>query len=50
MSEFRLTPEMIGANNYSDYDPAWCDGDFCPRDCDICGRNAANREESGDDE
>ena len=39
----------IGTNNYSDYDPKWCDGQFCPRDCDICGRNAAEREE-GEDE
>ena len=36
MSDFRLTPEKIGANNYSDYDEAWCEGHFCPRDCEGC--------------
>ena len=45
MSEFRLTPDMIGMNNYSDYDPKYCDGEFCPRDCDICGRREENRED-----
>ena len=23
-------------NNLSDYDPRWCDGHFCPKDCDHC--------------
>lgn len=36
MSDFRLTTEMIGANNYELYDPAYCDGHHCPRDCNIC--------------
>jgi hypothetical protein len=36
MSEFRLTPEMIGMNNYEYYDPKFCDGNPCPRDCDKC--------------
>ena len=26
----------IGANNYTDYDPEYCDGEPCPRDCDRC--------------
>lgn len=26
----------IGMNNYSLYNPAYCDGRFCPRDCDKC--------------
>lgn len=26
----------IGMNNYSMYDPAYCDGEPCPRDCDKC--------------
>lgn len=26
----------IGANNYTDYDPEYCDGHYCPRDCDGC--------------
>ena len=45
MSEFRLTPEMIGMDNYSDYDPKWCDGHYCPRDCDVCGYRESEREE-----
>lgn len=43
-----LTPDMIGANNYSDYDPEYCDGHFCPRDCEICGYREGNREEEDD--
>lgn len=26
----------IGANNYSAYDPEFCDGHYCPRDCECC--------------
>lgn len=26
----------VGMNNYSDYDPDWCEGHYCPRDCDGC--------------
>ena len=26
----------IGMNNYSNYDPKYCDGHYCCRDCDIC--------------
>lgn len=36
MDDFRLTPEMIVANNYLDYDPEYCDGQYCCRDCDKC--------------
>lgn len=36
MADFRLTPDMIGANNYEYYDPAFCDGHHCPRDCERC--------------
>ena len=36
MSEFQLTPDMIGMNNYELYDPDYCDGNPCPRDCDHC--------------
>ena len=36
MSGFRLTPDMIGANNYEHYIPEICDGHSCPRDCDHC--------------
>ena len=36
MTDFHLTPDMIGANNCSDYDPEWCDGHHCPRDCERC--------------
>ncbi len=39
----------IGMNNYADYDPAWCDGHFCPRDCEICTYRAENRGEEDDD-
>ena len=35
---------FIGANYYSDYDPEWCDGHECPRDCDICRYNIEHRE------
>ena len=34
----------IGANNYEDYDPAWCDGHECPRDCERCRYGAENRD------
>ena len=44
MSEFKLTPDMIGMNNYSDYDPEWCDGHPCPRDCERCGYNVEHRD------
>ena len=30
-------------NNLSDYDPRWCDGHFCPKDCDRCPYRAENR-------
>ena len=50
VSDFRLAPDMIGANNYSDYDPEYCDGHFCPRDCDRCSYNEAEREEATDGE
>lgn len=36
VSDFRLTPEMIGMNNYEYYDPEWCDGHYCCRDCEKC--------------
>lgn len=36
MSDFKLTPDMIGMNNYSDYDPEWCNGHYCCRDCEKC--------------
>lgn len=26
----------IGMNNYELYDPDYCDGNPCPRDCDKC--------------
>lgn len=43
----------IGMNNYSDYDEEWCEGHYCPRDCEICPYRAENRgpneEESEDD-
>lgn len=35
----------VGMNNYQDYDPKWCDGHFCPRDCEICSFRAENRED-----
>lgn len=45
MTDFHLTPDMIGANNYSDYDPDWCDGHYCPRDCERCEYRAEERKE-----
>ena len=36
MADFRLTPDMIGMNNYEYYAPKYCDGNPCPRDCDRC--------------
>lgn len=36
VSDFKLTPEMIGMNNYVYYDPDWCDGHYCCRDCEKC--------------
>jgi len=48
MSEFRLTPEMIGMNNYSMYDPDKCDGNFCPGDCDCCDKADWDPEEPYD--
>ena len=35
----------IGANNYEDYDPQYCDGHYCPRDCEVCAYRAENRGE-----
>ena len=32
-------------NNLSEYDPIWCDGHYCPNDCEICPYRAENREE-----
>ena len=34
----------IGANDYSDYDPAWCDGHECIRDCEHCAYRWENRD------
>lgn len=28
------------------YDPVMCDGDFCPRDCDKCGKEPKGRSNS----
>lgn len=50
VNDFRLTPDMIGANNYSDYDPEYCDGHHCPRDCERCSYNETEREEATDGE
>jgi len=36
MGEFRLTSDMIGANNYEYYTPSFCDGHYCCRDCEKC--------------
>lgn len=33
----------IGMNNYSDYDPEYCDGHECPRDCEVCPWREENR-------
>ena len=38
----------VGMNNYEDYDPKYCDGHYCPRDCEICPYRACERE--GDEE
>lgn len=27
---------FVGMNNYELYDPAYCDGHPCPRDCERC--------------
>ena len=35
----------VGMNNYQDYDPKYCDGHYCPRDCERCAYRAENREE-----
>lgn len=49
MAEFHLTPDKIGMNNYSLYDPQFCDGQFCPRDCDRCNIAEEIMEAKGDD-
>lgn len=36
MTDFHLTPDMIGMNNYEYYVPEVCNGHHCPRDCEIC--------------
>ena len=28
--------EVYGPSNYEYYTPEVCDGNFCPKDCDIC--------------
>ena len=35
----------VGMNNYEDYDPEWCDGHECPRDCENCVWNWEHRED-----
>lgn len=35
----------VGMNNYEDYDPKYCVGHFCPRDCEVCPYRACEREE-----
>lgn len=40
----------IGANDYTDYDPAYSDGHPCPRDCESCPYGADNREEENANE
>jgi hypothetical protein len=54
MSERQEEEEMpiyVGMNNYEDYDPEWCDGHYCPRDCENCEYSAENRgiSDYGDD-
>ena len=39
----------VGMNNYEDYDPKWCDGHICARDCEHCAYRAENREEGEND-
>lgn len=36
---------FVGSNNYSDYDPNWCEGHVCPRDCDGCPYSSEFRED-----
>ena len=31
-------------NYYSDYDPVWCDGHECPKNCDRCQWREENRD------
>lgn len=40
----------IGMNNYELYDPAYCDGHFCPRDCEKCPVGEQIMEETEDEE
>ena len=41
----------IGMNNYSQYDPDYCDGHFCCRDCECCpiADKILEYEEKGED-
>ena len=39
----------VGMNNYSEYNPEYCDGHYCPRDCDKCSIADKIREENDDD-
>lgn len=50
MADFKLTQDMIGMNNYELYDPAWCDGHYCPRDCDHCQIAEKMMEDEDEDE
>ena len=40
----------IGMNNYSLYDPLYCDGRFCCRDCDRCKVAEQIMEDMGEDD
>ena len=31
-----------------EYDPVYCDGHFCPKDCEVCQYREENREEDED--
>lgn len=32
-----------------EYDPVYCDGHYCPTDCEVCQCREGNREEDEDD-
>ena len=32
----------------NDYDPKYCDGHYCPKDCEVCQYREENREEDED--
>lgn len=45
-----MSEMYIGMNNYAMYNPEYCDGNFCFRDCDKCHIADKIMEDTAEDE